>query len=325
MALANVLRAVAILAAAFLILNGNMRLWILILVVLVNSSGRAVYYSSYQAIVPSLVEAEDLERANGMLTGTEAGVEHLAGPIVGTSLFAAAASLPFFADAVTMIMSGLPLVRLRTKVRERPQSAVSMFEGIKLLFGDRRLRVLVLIVSLLAGLQGMETGVLVLLATTLWDVSTRAFGVFLAVGAVGNLLGSVLTDRVVGRFGSAPTVIGTAVISGVAYLVMAAAHGWQVAAPAYFVSGMVVAILSVGAISLRQRLTPSDLMGRVGSAWRGVVWGTAPVGALLAGILAALGGLRLPILLAGVLQILVAVVFARPLFRSIRESAQPAQ
>jgi MFS family permease len=194
-----------------------------------------------------------------------------------------------------------------------------------LLFSDRRLRVLVVIVSALAALQGMETGVLVLLATNLWGVRTGAYGVFLAAGAVGNLLGSVLTERVVGRFGSASTLIGTAVVSGLAYLVMAAAHGWQLAAPAYFVSGMVVAMLSVAAISLRQRLTPSDLMGRVGSAWRGVVWGTAPIGALFAGVLAALGGLRLPIFLAGALQILVAVVFARPLFRSIREGVQPAQ
>jgi MFS family permease len=324
MALCNVLRAVAMLAAALLILDGDMRLWILIVVVLINSSGRAIYYSSYQAMVPTLVETDSLERANGLLTGTEAGAEHLAGPIVGTSLFAAAASLPFFADAATMILSALPLVRLRAKVRERPHSTTSMWEGIKLLFGDRRLRVLVLMVSALAVLQGMETGVLVLLATTLWGVRTGAYGVFLAAGAVGNLVGSVLTERFVGRFGSVPILIGTAVVSGVAYLAMAAAHGWQLAAPAYFVSGTAVAMLSVVAISLRQRLTPPDLMGRVGGAWRGVVWGTAPVGALLAGILATVGGLRLPIFLAGALQIAVAVVLARPLLRSIREGAQPA-
>jgi MFS family permease len=322
MALCNVLRAVAILVAALLILNGEMRLWILIVVVLANSCGRAVYYSSYQAIVPTLVEPDALEHANGLLTGTEAGTEHLAGPVIGTTLFAAAASLPFFADAVTMLLSSFPLVRLRAKVIEPPQSATSMWEGIKLLFGDRRLRVLVLIVSLLAGLQGMETGILVLLATTLWGVRTGAYGVFLAAGALGNLLGSVLTERFVGRFDSGPTLIGTAIVSGIAYLAMAAAHGWQLAAPAYFVSGTAVAMLSVAAISLRQRLTPKDLMGRVGSAWRGVVWGTAPIGALLAGVLASLGGLRLPILLAGALQILVAIVFARPLLRSIREGAQ---
>jgi MFS family permease len=324
MALSNVLRAVAILVAAFLILHGDMRLWILIVVVLVNSCGRAVYYSSYQAMVPTLVETDALERANGLLTGTESGAEHLAGPVIGTSLFAAGASLPFFADAVTMMLSSIPLVRLRAKARERPQSTTSMWEGMRLLFGDRRLRVLVLIVGSLAGLQGMETGVLVLLATKLWGVRVGAYGVFLAAGAVGNLLGSVVTERFVGRFGSAPTLIGTAVVSGVAYLVMAAAHGWQLAAPTYFVLGTAVGLGSVVAVSLRQRLTPSDLMGRVGGAWRGVVWGTVPAGALFAGFLAALGGLRLPIFLAGALQIAVAIVLARPLLRSIREGAQPA-
>jgi MFS family permease len=324
MALANVMRAAVMLIAALLIASGHMRLWILIIVVLVNSAGRAVYYSSYQAMVPSLVEPDALEHANGLLTGTEAGTEHLAGPIAGTAMFAVSASVPFYADAVAMLMSSIPLTGFRAKVREEPEPRTSMWEGVKLLFKDRRLRVLVLIVSSLAGLQGMETGVLVLLATTLWGVHTGAYGVFLAVGAVGNLAGSVVTERFVGRFGSASTLIGSAVMSGVAYLVMAAANGWQVAAPAYLVLGIAVGLGSVVAISLRQRLTPPELMGRVGGAWRGVVWGAAPLGALLAGSLAALGGLRLPILLAGVLQLIVAAVLARPLFRSIREGAQPA-
>jgi len=325
MGLANVLRAAAMLLAALLIASGHMRLWILIIVVLVNSAGRAVYYSSYQAMVPSLVEPDALEHANGLLAGTEATTEHLAGPIAGTALFAVAPSVPFYADAVAMLTSTIPLTGFRAKVREQPETPrTSMWEGVKLLFADRRLRVLVLIVSSLAGLQGMETGVLVLLATTLWGVHTGAYGIFLAVGAVGNLVGSVVTERFVGRFGSASTLIGSAVVSGVAYLVMAAAHGWQLAAPAYLVLGIAVGLGSVVAISLRQHLTPPELMGRVGGAWRGLVWGAAPVGALFAGSLAALGGLRLPILLAGVLQILVAAALAHPLFRSIREGAQRA-
>ncbi len=324
MALANVLRGAVMLIAAFLIVNGDMRLWILIVIVLVNAGGRAIYYSSYQAMVPTLVEPDALEHANGLLSGTEAGTEHLAGPVAGTSLFAVAASVPFYADAVAMILSSFTLSGFRAKVREQPEPRTSVWEGVKLLFGDRRLRVLVLIVSSLAGLQGMETGVLVLLATTLWGIHTGAYGLFLAAGAVGNLVGSVITERFVGRFGSAWSLIGSAVISGIAYLTMAAADGWQLAAPAYFVLGTAVGLGSVVAISLRQRLTPPDLMGRVGGAWRGLVWGAAPVGALLAGSLAALGGLRLPIVLAGVLQILVAVGLARPLFRSIREGAQPA-
>jgi MFS family permease len=98
---------------------------------------------------------------------------------------------------------------------------------------------------------------------------------------------------------------------------MAAAHSWVLAGPALAVVSMAIGTGSVAASSLRQRLTPPDLMGRVGGAWRGIVWGAAPVGALAAGTLAAYGGLRLPVLLAGAFQCAVALLLARPIIRSI--------
>jgi hypothetical protein len=60
-------------------------------------------------------------------------------------------------------------------------------------------------------------------------------------------------------------------------------------------------------------------MGRVGAAYRGIVWGAAPVGAIAAGGLAAIANLRVPIVVAGVLQIAVASVLAWPLLASARD------
>ena len=165
----------------------------------------------------------------------------------------------------------------------------------------------------------MEAGVLVLLATTEWGVREGAYGVFLAAGAAGSLLGSLGANRLVRRYDSARTLIGTAVVSGLGYLVMAVAHGWQLAGPAFALVGFAVGVGSVVANALRQRLTPNEVMGRVGAASRGIVWGAAPVGALVAGSLAALGGLRVPLVLAGTLQCAVAVLLARPLIRSLGE------
>lgn len=317
-ALANVARAAAILAAAVLVATDRMTLALLILLVLINAGGRAIYYSSLQAMVPELVRSDALERANGVLTGTEAGTEHLAGPVVGTSLFAVSASIPFFADAIALLSSCLPFVKFPSKASPPAETSTSVWEGVRLLFGDRRLRILVVMVASLALLQGMEGGVLVLLATTKWGVREGAYGLFLASAAVGNLLGSIIADGQVKRFGSARTLIGAAVVSGLGYLIMASAKSWVVAAPAFALVGVAVALASVVAISLRQRLTPNHLMGRVGGAWRGIVWGAAPVGALMAGSVATIGGLRLPLVLAGVLQCVVALVFARPLLRAIR-------
>jgi MFS family permease len=163
----------------------------------------------------------------------------------------------------------------------------------------------------------MVGGVLVLLATKVWGVRTGAFGLFLAVGALGTLLGSAVVARVVKRLGSAWTLIGAAAVSGLAFLAMAAASSWVLAGPAIAIVGMAVSVGSVASASLRQRITPKDLMGRVGGAWRGIVWGAAPAGALAAGTLAAYGGLRLPVLLAGILQCAVAILLARPIMKAI--------
>ena len=116
-------------------------------------------------------------------------------------------------------------------------------------------------------------------------------------------------------------MIAAALMSGIGYLIMASSHSWVLAAPAFVLVGFAIGGGSVVAVSLRQRLTPEHLMGRVGSAWRGIVWGATPVGVLAAGALATVGGLTMPLVLAGILQVAVGVVLARPLLRSVDDHA----
>ena len=329
--LANAFRGLVVLLAALLILDGRMTLTLLLVMVVLNASARAVYYSSAQAMIPDVVHAELLESANGALLGAEYGTEQLAGPVAGSWLFTLSQSVPFFAGTVAFISSCLPFARFRTVTQKAPDdargrperaraSSHSPWEGIRLLFSNPDLRILVVLVASLSGLQGMESGVLVLLATTVWGVREGAYGLFLAIGATGSMIGSIVTSGVVSRFGSARTLIGAALFSGIAYLVMVPANSWLVAGPAFVLLGLATGIGSVVATTVRQRLTPRDLMGRVVGAWRGLVWGVAPLGALAAGVFASIGGLRLPLLLAGLLQCSVAIVLARPLARRIRDA-----
>ena len=324
-ALANLLRAAAILGAAFLVATGHMTLALLIIIVLINAGARATYYSSVQAMVPELVKDDALERANGVLTGDRSrrGVPGRSGR----------RDHPLRREPVGPVLRRRdhshrllhPIRPVQVEGTGASRGFDSIWEGVRLLFSDRRLRVLVLMVGSLSLFQGMESGVLVLLATKVWGVREGAYGLFLAAVAVGGLLGSAMADGQVRRFGSARVLIGAAFVSGVGYLIMASAKSWVLAAPAFALVGIAVTIITVVAISLRQRLTPPHLMGRVGSAWRGLVWGAAPVGALVAGSVATLGGLRLPLVLAGVLQCAVAVVFASPLLRSTRDEDVPTE
>jgi MFS family permease len=320
--LANLLRAAAMIALALLVLDHRISLALLIIIVLLNGCGRAIYYTAVQAIVPGLIDTRDLEQANGVLSGTEGGAEYLAGPVAGSWLFSVGQALPFFAEGAAFVASGLTFARFRTKEPTKApnptSSASSIWEGVRLLFSDRRLRVLVGLVGSLALLQGMEGGVLVLLATRVWGVKESAYGVFLAIGAVGTLVGSLVAGGIVRRVGGGRTLIAAGILSGVGYLFMASASSWA-AAPAFTVVCFGIGVGSVVAISLRQRLTPENLMGRVGAAWRGLVWGATPIGALAAGGIAAVAGLRTPLVIAGILQCAIAVALARPLLRLIRE------
>lgn len=319
MALSNLFRALVLAAMTAVIAMHTIDLLLLIVLVLAEASGRAVYYAASQAALPELIEQRDFTRANGILFGTEAATENLAGPVFGTMIFSIAQSLPFLSDGIAMTISGFSLLGFRTKRRVAEPAAprTRMSEGLRHLLGNRDLRVLVSLIASLAGLQGLVTGVIVLVATKDWHVSTSFYGAFVATQAVGNMAGGFLADKVARSFGTVQTVLGAAVLSGLGYFAMSIATGWLWAGVAFTGVGFAVGCGGVVAVSLRQRLTPDDLMGRVTSAWRGLVWGAGPLGALAAGGLAVAGGLRLPLYLAAGLQLLAACVLARPLVRAI--------
>jgi MFS family permease len=320
MAVTNMGRALVLVILAGLIASKHLDYVLLVLLVFVNGGARAIYYSASQATVPELVAPQVFPHANGVLSGTEAATEHLGGPIFGTLAFAAAKALPFFADAAAVGLSGLSLLGFRTERLQRGPAHHSILDGARQLLKDRSLRLLVSLLAALAGLQGLVMGVLVIIATVDWGVSKSLYGVFLAAGAAGNVPGALLADRVANRIGNVPTLVASALVSGLAYLVMASAKGWLVAGVAFCVVSFAVYAGSVMANSLRQRLSPRDLMGRVGSAWRGIVWGAFPIGALIGGALADGWGVRLPLYIAGIAQCLVALTLARPLSRSLAAS-----
>ena len=320
MAVVNMGRGLILATLALLVGLGVIDLALLLLLVFANGGARAIYYSASQATVPELIGPASLNRANGVLGGTEAATEHLGGPILGTIGFAVANALPFAADAVAVGVSGLSLLGFRTERPKGGPAPGSILDGARRLMGDRALRLLVALLAALAGLQGLVGGVLVLVATKRWGLHPSAYGAFLAAGAVGNVPGALLANRIVMRIGNVPALIGCALVSGLGYLVMAFAHGWVVGGAAFAFVGFAIAAGSVIANSLRQRLTPAELMGRVGSAWRGIVWGAFPIGSLIGGGLASFGGLQLPVLIAGVAQCAVAVGLAGPLTRRLGEA-----
>ena len=90
--------------------------------------------------------------------------------------------------------------------------------------------------------------------------------------------------------------------------------GWLLwlAAVAYLVVWFCVAVNNITQVSLRQRLTPERLLGRMNATMRFLVWGTTPIGGFAGGLIGQLFGPRPALWLAaagGVIPVL-------PLIRS---------
>ncbi len=123
-------------------------------------------------------------------------------------------------------------------------------------------------------------------------LSAPAYGALFATVAAGSLLGSLVAERVERRLGRARsltlTIFGNALLLGAPAVT---ANPFLVGA-AFLVGGSTNAVWNVITVSLRQRITPDRLLGRLNSAYRLVAWGTRPLGAVAGGVLAQLLGLR---------------------------------
>ena len=123
-------------------------------------------------------------------------------------------------------------------------------------------------------------------------LSKPAFGLLLSTVAAGSLVGSLIAERVEQRLGRARSltlsILGNALLVGSPALT---ANPFLVGA-AFLIGGITNAIWNVVTVSLRQRITPDRLLGRLNSGYRLVAWGTRPLGAVAGGLLAQAFGLR---------------------------------
>ncbi len=147
----------------------------------------------------------------------------------------------------------------------------------------------------------MGQAILVLLATQTLHVSTRGYGLLLAASAVGSVVGGLVNPVLSRRLGLLPSLVLPALIDAAAFVGIGLAPNPVVVAALLAVQGFSVTMWNVVTVSLRQRIVPGHLLGRVNSVYRMLGWGLMPLGALAGGFVAHAAGLRAPYVFAGLL------------------------
>lgn len=260
------------------------------------------------ACLPEMVDQEQLVAANTkLMTALLAGREMI-GQALGGAVFALATSLPFLADALSFVGSA---VLLRSAVADRePEPAessawVDLRGGLRWFSRQPVLRLLAGIIATLAFCQAAVFGVMVLYATTRLHLHGAGYGLLLAAAATGTLVASPLAPRLHSRIGSAPCIIGAAIVAAIAYPVLAVTHSAVVAGVMLMAEALSVVIGNAASRSVRQSMVPAEMQGRAAAAYQTLILVSLPLGALAGGLATSAVGIPDAFVAAGGFQLLV--------------------
>lgn len=311
--------------------NANMLLALVVGAAFLLGMAEVLRDNSAQTILPGIVPKEALETANGRLWGAEMVMNSFVGPPLAGFLIAVSLALPFFVDAGTFaVAAALVFTITGTFKTERDASeARSMRAEISVGFGwlwrHPLFRPMAIVLGVMNGLMTAATATLVLFVQEILGLAATSFGVLLSAGAVGGIVGSFTASKVADRIGKGPSLFATLIGSIIALAVMGLTSSAIVVYVMFVAVSFLGTLWNVITVSLRQRVIPDHLLGRVNSVYRFFGWGMMSFGAFFGGALVSLTepavgrewALRIPFLVAaGVYAI--AYVYALPRLNSAR-------
>lgn len=270
-----------------------------------------LFDNATQVIVPELVAEANLERANGRQTIALVGGQQLAGPLLGAALFAGAASAPLLLDAAVLAIAAVFVfsIRVRPKPAPPPETTLrrDVADSLRWLWQHRLLRTISVAAAMVNISIAATMAIFVLFALDILHVGEIGYALILGCYAVGGIAGGLLAAPVAARLGPHRAMVAAVATAAGAIAVTGLTSSALVAAAMQAALALAGALWAVVTCTLRQRLAPAGMLGRVTGAHQLLSWGGAAVGALVGGGVAAVVGLRGPFFVAAAMLALVAV------------------
>lgn len=289
-------------------------------VAFLNGCAFVVFLITQQAVLPAVVDKDELPAATGLAETIER-LAAILGPPAGTYLFyQSSAAAPFAVNAVSFAAIAIAVSRIRRnlgpfKASDETSTQINLLVGAKTVLQAPLLRDLTLLNStgdlLFAGI-----GLLIIVRLREVGVEGSTIGIVFSLAAVGGLIGSLLTHRIESRIGLPAAVIGK-------HLLVAALFPLLLLDLPLYAVGIVWAAISfqvsiVGVIQRKSVLldAPAELMGRVQSFTTLLSYGSLPIGVAATGfLLDGLGGKGTVAVYTAVLVLMAAWSVASPAIR----------
>lgn len=292
---ADIGRALLLATIPLVAMLGWLTIWQIYIVIALNGILTVVFNTAYRAYLPTLVEPDQIVEGNARLAVSESAAEVVGPGLTGLLVQTITAPMAILLDSLSFVVSVISLSAIHkpepaaASLENRQTLLQEAHEGLSMLLQQPVLRTLTA-VDATHSFFGNFIGVLyALYAIRVLHISPFWMGVTIGIGGASSLVGALLAERAAQRLGLGRTLLGTVWIEKLFNLAIPLAASF----PPF---GLVLLILSqmgdilgtiyaINAISLRQAITPSRLLGRVSASMELITAGVGPLGALLGGVL----------------------------------------
>lgn len=296
--LAHGIRAVIVAALVVLLVTGTANIAIVLIVSFLYGTAEVFADTSTSTLLPMMVEPADLGVGNARLQAGFLVANQLAGPPLGAFLFAVGSFWPFLAQVLAVTV-GLVLVS-RIALQPVPPRADptrvrhDIGQGLRWAWHTKPVRTLIVIILAFNVTWAAPWGILVLYATEHLGMGPVGFGALTTASAVGGLLGTLSFGWLERHISFATIMKVCLTLDVLMHLAFALTTSGVVALVIMFGFGAYAFVWGTISTTVRQRLVPHELQGRVGSVNMVGVFGGMVIGQALGGLIAQAWGLTAP-------------------------------
>ncbi|HPB72964.1 MAG TPA: MFS transporter [Phycicoccus sp.] len=297
---ANVLRALVIAGLIAMIATGRVSIEVVLVAMLLVGLAEQFADAGTRAVLPMIVEPADLGVGNARVMAGYLVANELVGPPVGALLFAAGMALPFGVQAVALLLAAWLFTRIgltrHTAAVDRTQQHVGrdILDGLAWIWRTPAVRTLSLVIFFFNLTWGAPWGVLVYWAQERLGVGPVGFGALSTATGLGGLVSIAGYDWLERRFDLGALMKVRLTLEVLVHAALALTTALPVALALMVVFGGYAFVWGSVSNAVRQRATPLDLQGRVGSVYMfGLVAGLL-VGQFLGGVIARQWGAAAP-------------------------------
>jgi MFS family permease len=299
---------------AAITLSGRVRVWEIFVLAAMLGAVNAFDIPARQSFIVEMVGRDDLGNAIALNSSMFNGARVLGPSVAGLLVATIGEGWCFFVNGVSFLAVIAGLLAMRVPRRQIPPLAVSPLahaaEGFRFVARTAPMRA---ILGLLAVVSMMGMPYTVLMPVMAQDVlhgGATALGILTGATGAGALAGALLLAARQGVRGLGRWIAVAAATFGVALVVFSLSRTLWLSAALLVPVGGAMMVQMASSNTMLQTMAPDGLRGRVIALYAMTFMGMAPLGALLAGGLAARVGAPDTIAAGGVISIVAAAIFA---------------